>query len=224
MTVPEAAHGTTQNVVPFITISRQAGMGARSFAKLLAERLNEVDPAERPWKSWENELVEKAALDHQLSAQLVSALEDSSHTWLDEFLAGLPRWSDSEPSETEVLHGVKETIRGLAEKGRLIMVGCGAGYITHDMPGGLHLRLVGRLEDRVKSYSRQAGLEKEAAAAEVERLDENRLAFFKKHWPDRPLRAEQFHLTLNSSLLGEEEMVAVVVALVMAKTKAAGAR
>jgi hypothetical protein len=44
---------------PFVTISRQAGAGGRSFARGLAARLNELDPGGLPWTVWDNELVER---------------------------------------------------------------------------------------------------------------------------------------------------------------------
>jgi len=212
--IPETAHATAHAVLPFITLSRQAGAGGRSLAKLLAERLNRAGHGERPWECFDRELVEKIAADHRISTQLIESLETSSHTWLDEFFSGLP--GDQNPSEIEIFHRVASTVRALAQAGRVILVGCGSSFITHKMPGGAALRLVARFEHRVATMSRLLGLPLDQAAAEVHRLDRNRADFYKRYWPERPLTSEQFALTLNSSLLSEEQMVECVLPLVLA--------
>src|SRR5687768_9533551 len=60
--------------LPFVTVSRQAGAGGRTFAKLLVERLNALDGSERPWAVWDRELVEKVAADHHIPEAVVEQL------------------------------------------------------------------------------------------------------------------------------------------------------
>lgn len=47
--------------LPFITISRQAGAGGRSLAQRLVERLNELEPDDRPWSAWERNWSRRSA-------------------------------------------------------------------------------------------------------------------------------------------------------------------
>src|SRR4051794_11635016 len=92
---PQPAH-EAQEVIPFVTISRQAGAGGRTLATRLAERLNALsgaggghkgDVAE--WHAWDHELVEKVAKEHELPPALVETLEDTRHPWVKDFLFGL---------------------------------------------------------------------------------------------------------------------------------------
>jgi cytidylate kinase len=197
---------------PFVTISREAGTGAVGVGTLLAERLNGTDPPEHPWQCLDRELVERIASDHHISTDLIDSLERSSHTWISEFLAGLSR-SDNAPSELVVFRRCVETMRALARAGHVILVGLGGMFITRDMPGGIHVRLVAPLEWRVQHLSDHDQLPMVEARKRVELLDADRKSFFAKFWPGEPLRPECFHLTLNAGRLSDAQMVDAIVAL-----------
>src|SRR5688500_10565809 len=49
----EGGAGTLVTPGPFVTVSRQAGAGGRTFAQSLAERLNAAGPVDRPWAVWD---------------------------------------------------------------------------------------------------------------------------------------------------------------------------
>ena len=115
---------------PFITISRQAGAGGRSFATRLVERLNEIDTSDLHWTLWDNELVERVAAEYHLRPSAVASLEDQPHSWLEEALGSLAIGSTRDrPDELTLYHRVSTTIRALAEIGRVVIVGRGGGFI-----------------------------------------------------------------------------------------------
>ena len=138
--------------IPFITISRQAGAGGRTFARALADRLNEADPEQRPWSVWDRELVEKVAREEQIPVTLVEELEVgvSHRRAFQDFLASLSAKNDEDLDEFQVYRRVAHTVRGLARAGRAIIVGRGGVYATVDLPTGVHVRLVAPLQDRVR--------------------------------------------------------------------------
>ena len=206
--------GTGQKVSqPFVTISREAGAGGITLAAALVERLNARGHGERPWQSFDRELIEKIAADHHISAELIASLVESSHSWLSEFFGGLTLRDKGSPSDLRVFHSVAATVRALAQAGRVVMVGVGSGQITLNMTGGVHVRLVAELEFRIRTMMKLLGASRERAAAEVKRRDENRAAFFKRFFPDSPLTAERFTMTMNASMLSEKQMVEAVVAV-----------
>ncbi len=221
--VPTLRTTAPPRVLPFITVSRQAGAGGNSLAEVLVKRLNARLPEDdRRWQSFDRELVEKVAADHHISAQLIDSLEEASHSWLADFFSGMSMCDDASPSEMTVFHKVCATVRALAQAGRVILVGCGAGFIAADMPGGVHVRLVAPFERRVAMMARLLGSSREAAAAEVRRRDWNRQSFFARYWPGRPLNAEQFTMTLNSAEMTEEQMATAVMAMVAHDTGRTG--
>src|SRR5688500_896535 len=201
-------------VMPFITISRQAGAGGRSLARQLAERLNKVDPGELPWTTWDNELVEKVASEHYVPAARVEALEDERPSWFEECLAGLALGGLGDwPDEFKVYHSVAVTIRALAEMGRVIIVGRGGAFITRDLPGGIHIRLVAPLDYRVDAMARLLDISPAAAAHVVHERDRNRGAFYQCHWPKRSLAPESFTAAFNTAAVPPEQLVESILPL-----------
>jgi hypothetical protein len=213
--VREAVAG--QPPQPFVTISRQAGAGGRTLAKALAERLTEIDPSDRPWAAWDGELVEKVAAEQRIPPSLIDSLdvEGPRRTMFQEFLDSLlTHKPEVDLDEFQVYRIVARTVRALARAGRSIIVGRGGVYATSDLPGGVHLRLVAPLQDRVRHMAELLKVPERQAAKEVERIDRHRETFHRRHWHDKALLPEIFTLTLNTASMTERQMVECVLPLV----------
>ena len=224
-TVSEVPHAGRTAVKPFITISREAGAGGNALGRALADRLSRIEESrlgmgestmanaiERfVWRACDRELIEQIAGDHGLSGELIASLENTNRGWVEEFFEGLGHSDRGTPSELAIFRRVVGTMRALAQSGRVIMVGLGGVFITRSLPGGVHVRLVAPLEHRVKVFARQNGLDEAMARDRVATLDRNRNAFYKKYWPHQAITPEIFHITLNSALLSDEQMVDCVL-------------
>lgn len=198
--------------IRFITISRQAGAGAKAFAEDLAHALDRHDPHGAPWTVWDHALVERVSADHNLPRDLVESLEDQSHPWLSECLEALS--TRNQHSDFAVYRRVALTIRALAQAGRAIIVGRGSQFVTEGMPGALHLRMIAPLAQRMRLLAERERLSPELAEQRVREIEANRVAFYKRYWPQKTMDAEAFSLTLNSGKLSRAQMVDSVAALV----------
>ncbi len=201
---------------PYITISRQAGAGGTTFAKVLAERLNKTDAAARPWRLFGRDLVEQVAAERQIPPHLVRDLEDASRTWLTDIVDSL-QITENAPDESTFYHHVRLTILTLARSGRVILVGRGAPFITESVGGGIHLYLVAPLDVRIERMADQLGLDRDAAAQRVREIDEGRESFRKRYWRDRYFGPEAVTLTINTAAGSMEELVETVLPLVRAR-------
>ena len=200
----------------FVTISRQAGVGGRSLAGLLAEKLNAINPAERPWAVWDRALVEKVAGEQHIPESLVESLEHP-RSWIGEFLAGLSLEGDpQELDEFQVFRRVATTVRGLARAGRAIIVGRGGVYATRDLPGGVHVRMVAPLEFRIANLARLLNVSESHAAREVQRLDGERQAFHRRYWAGKALLPEIFTVTFNCFDVRDDQIVECILPLIVA--------
>lgn len=202
---------------PFVTISREAGAGGHTIGNLLVERLNELDPGESPWSLWDKNLVEKVANDHHISRELIEALESHHKLWMQEFLAALSMQAD--PVEASVYRGVAATIRALALYGRVVVVGRGGAFITRNMPGGVHLRLVAPRSFRIASMAQQLNMTREAAAEHVRKLDHERDTFYKRYWPKDACTPDVFTLTINTAGVDENRAVECILPLILASAR-----
>jgi cytidylate kinase len=202
---------------PFVTISRQAGAGGRTLARALAERLNYVDPGDHPWAAWDRELVEKVAAEQHIPAALIESLESQGprRSVFQDFLASLSAERDAADfDEFKVYRAVARAVRALARAGRAIVVGRGGVYATRDLPGGVHLRLVAPLPDRVARMAGVLGVTEEQAGREVRKIDRQREEFHRRYGGGGALLPELFTLTLNTAALTEAQMVDCVLPLV----------
>jgi cytidylate kinase len=206
---------------PFITVSRQPGAGAWTMAQQLIEALNTAVPGDQPWTCWDKELVEKIVADTHLSARVVESLEDRGHSWITDFLGSLSVSDDaSQADESRVYARVAQTIRALAQTGRVLIVGRGGVFITRKMPGGVHIRLVAPLEKRVEFMAREYNLTFDRAAARIKELERNRQAFYKHYWPSETLAPETFALTVNTAVVDIPTMIQMIAVLVQSKVSA----
>ena len=221
MKVVNAPAESPRDAVPFVTISRQAGIGAPKLADRLAEALNENDNSERPWHVFDRELVEKVAADHQISQSLIDAMTESDHSWINDMLAGMKATGRTESTQFNVYRRVAETVIGLAEAGKVVIVGRGGANICQAMPGGVHLRLVAPIEWRVEKLAKTEKISESRAARRVRDLDENRESFFTRFWGKDALEPERYTVTLNVARVSRDEVVAAVLALVPTPTDSA---
>lgn len=217
LTLKHAVSEVPSRVRPFVTISREGGAGGRTIGSRLVDRLNELDPGEPPWSLWDKGLVEKVANEHHISQEAIEALESSHKPWMQEFLAGLSMQAD--PADVRIYRMVGTAIRALAAQGRVVVVGRGGAFITRNMPGGVHLRLVAPTEFRIDAMARQLNIAREAAAEHVRQLDHQRAAFYKRFWPKNTFTPDAFTLTINTANADEQRAVECILPLVLADSR-----
>lgn len=207
------ACGGHDTELPFITVSRQAGAGGETLAQRLCERLNVVEPGDRPWTSFDRELIGKVAADHDIAAELVESIGDGGHGWLEEMFEHMTMRPMMRPSELRVYRMVAETVLALAEAGRVVLVGLGSAFITQQRTGGLHVRLVAPLSHRIETTAWARQLTRREALDYIRRTERRREAFFRRFWPDHSLSAESFCVTFNTSSTTPDQQVNAVVGM-----------
>ncbi len=197
---------------PFITISQQAGAECFSLPQRVAQTLTAIDPTGGAWSHWDQELVEKVSQSQHIPAQLITSLELSGHSWIDDMLTGISGRTD----EMVIFHAIKQVVRELAQGGRVVLVGHGSVYLTRDLPGGLHVRLIAPMAIRTRNVAARFQIPPEKAVRRMRRLDRQREAFFNRFWPGLPLSAEMFAATLNIEKLDEDRLTQAIVAMLPA--------
>lgn len=191
-----------------ITISRQAGCGAREVAEKLTIRLQAETPEEQPrWTVFDRNLIEKVLEDHHLPARLAKFLPEDRISFLQDIadeLFGL------RPGSWTVIEQTAETTLKLAELGNVILIGRAANIITARLPHVLHVRLVAPLEKRI-AHARQAyGMTEPQARKFCVEEDEGRKRYVRKYFNaeiDDPLR---YHLVLNTGLVSFDETARLI--------------
>ncbi len=199
-----------------VTISRQTGCGAVAVAEKLAAYLELHAPTTScPWKIFDNNLVRNVLAEHRLPRRFARFMAEDRASELvdvvDELLGTHP------PSVVLVQHTI-ETIKGLAKRGNVILVGRGANVVTRDLPHALHVRLVASLEKRVESIRRIRSMGQPAALELVRKEDRGRRRYLKKYFGADLEDPLLYHLVLNTNLITYEEAARIIGDMVLKRS------
>lgn len=118
---------------------------------------------------------------------------------------------DSMPIPDRINAYQTEYIKELAEKGSCVIVGRSADYILSDRDDVLNVFICGRLEDRTARVISEHGVAKKDAEQHVLGRDKKRSKYYKYITDQIWGLAENYDLCLNSSELGIEKCVEIIM-------------
>ena len=211
----DPARGLRKNG-PVITISRAAGARGNSIAEALVRRLEceKTVPRRRPWTLFNQNLIQYVIEEHKLPEKTADYFPEDKPEEIRAFVAevlGLHQ------GVYHTMIKTAETIRRIARAGNAVIVGRGGNLITADIPGAVHIRLVGSEACRIRHYAGKLGISEAEAAGEVARLDLARKRYIKTHFNKDIDDALHYDMVLNTDELTNEQAVDVIVAAIRAK-------
>jgi hypothetical protein len=195
-------------LIKCVTASRQAGCGAHVFAEELAGWLrNNLPEDATPWTIFDRNLLAAVLQDHHLPARLTAFMPEDRISQLDDIIQQL--FILHPPTET-LVRQTSETILHLAELGHVIILGRGANLVTQRLPGALHVRLIGSVEQRIARQRQFDHLDRKDALKRIKQEDGGRRRYIKKYFGkdvDDPLL---YHFVINSDWVALEDAARTV--------------
>nr|WP_295679376.1 cytidylate kinase-like family protein [uncultured Lachnoclostridium sp.] len=193
-----------------ITVARGYGSGGRTIGKMLAERLNV--------HYYDRELMRLASDKSGINEELfVKADETVKKSLLfriakKEYRGELiPPDSDDFVSNDNLFNYQAKVIRELANETSCVMVGRCADYVLKDVDHVIRVFVHAPFEDCVKTVMGLDGLSKEEASRKITSIDKHRAEYYKYYTGRDWKSAENYDLCLNSSKLGFEKCVDMVI-------------
>ena len=213
----EAKAGADESSRPFVTISRQAGAGGITIGRILSHHLHQRDKDAKclcPWTVFDKNLVAEVIKTYALPEQLQEFMSEEKISEIDDILGELfqlhpPKWTLVQKTSRTILH--------LAEMGHVILVGRGANVVTRKLKGGIHVRLVGSLEKRLKHLQEYYGFNSRQVAEFLKKEDEGRKDYLKSYFGkniDDPLL---YDLVINTDSVSYEEAARIIGRAVLAR-------
>ena len=215
--VPGSAHHHKEVMAmkkKIITVSREFGSGGRTIGKTVAQRLN------IPY--YDKELVKQVALESGFDPKFIEEQGEfapSRNRFAYAFLGhGVPG-SMGGMSTSDFLWTIQyRVIRDLADKGPCVIVGRCADYILKDRDDCLHTFIHASMEFRADRIVRLYGESEQSPEKRLTDKDTRRRVNY-KHYTDREWgMAQNYHITLDSGLIGIEKCVDIILDLVQDKT------
>jgi len=190
-----------------ITISRQFGSGGRTIGREVAERLG------IPY--YDKELVDRVAKESGFSHEFIEEIGEyasvTSSFLFNIAVSSRPMGLVDSMSVSDKLYVCQtNVIRDLADKGPCVIVGRCADFILKDRPDCLHIFIHSDLQHRTERIVRLYGQTKQTPEKRLADKDNKRKVYYKhytnRNWGD----AQNYHLCLNSGLIGVEKCVDII--------------
>lgn len=196
-----------------ITISREFGSGGRTIGHQVAEALN------IPF--YDKELVEQVALESGFAPHFVE--EHGEHAPGKSIFSyaltssGIPGVMNGLSTADFLWHIQCGVILQLAEQGPCVIVGRNADYILKDRPDCLHAFIYANKDFRAERIVRLYGESEKSPQARLNEKDKRRKANY-QHYTGRTWGAAQnYNISLDSSVLGIETCTEILVKLMQGK-------
>ena len=194
---------------PVITISRDFGCPANLCANDLAELLSKKgDKDEEPWKVISKEILEQASKELGLTPEKIEFVFNfEKRSMVDEVLEALS--AKYYKSERKIRNTIKDVIRAMGEKGRVIIVGRAGSAILKDIPNSLHVKLIAPLDFRVNGVSRRHQISHSEAKKLTLDMDKKR-TLLRNEFAGKKVSTEDYDIILNCKSLKSDELVEIV--------------
>lgn len=190
-----------------ITIGRQLGSGGKDIAERLGAKLGVP--------VYDKQIINEAAKESGLLPSLFEQADEKESkvrpmgwsTW------GLNSTVYSGYINNDTLFGIQsQTIEKLAERGSCVIVGRCADYVLRDAEGVLRVFITAEESDRIERLCGCKGCGAKEAAQSIAQTEKHRAAYYNYYTFKTWGAAESYDLCLNSSLLGVEGCVDVIIA------------
>lgn len=185
-----------------ITVGREYGSGGRFVARKVSDALG------IPF--YDKELIELAAEKTGLSESFVKKAEEQR---VSGFLYNMYFSTQILPLYDQVFIAQSNIIRKVASDGPCIIVGRCADYVLQGEPGCLHVFIHAPMEDRVaraKKFYGMSGETDEAVRDAIAKNDKGRASYYNHFTMGKWGRAQNFDMTINSSIGVDEAARAIV--------------
>lgn len=187
-----------------ITISRQYGSGGRQIGTDLAELLG------IPF--YDKALFEEAARTSGIHPDFFEQAEESSNRFLNNLFIGGGNPFHMSLDDRMFLAQV-EAIHTIADKGPCIIVGRGANRILSERNDVLNVFIYAEKEFRLKRIIEEYEVPAEKAESMLQITDKNRAAYVKSYTDQIFGNAENYHLCLDTSVIGIDKAVEIIANL-----------
>ena len=178
-----------------VTIGRQNGSGGREVGKVLADRLGV--------ECYDRTVIEKTADRMGIPVEDAERMEERARTGSNLFFGGIPTANPLFVVQSDV-------IRSLASKGQCVFVGRCADYVLKDLPNVVHVFIWAEKEFRIERAIRIDGLTRAKAEESIVKIDRRRANYYNYHSSEKWGRAENYHLSIQSSYVGIDNAVELI--------------
>lgn len=187
------------HTLPYVTLSRAAGVDATTYARAIARRTG--------FRLVDDDLVEAVARCAGVPRAVAITYDMNPHAQLEQMIADLPFMHLF--SEDEYVRCLARTVHRFAETASSVFVGHAAGMILSPRRG-VRVHLTAPMGARSRWHALTSGLDIEDARRQVEAEDARRQLFCERHWGFKIDGHHAADLVLDVTLASEDALASQV--------------
>ena len=186
-----------------VTISREFGSGGRTIGKKVAQRLG--------IPCYDADLIQRLAVDSGFAEEYVKQI---SECMPGGYLESLFSNRTLGPTNEDILwDSQNKVILQIAEKGPCVIVGRCADYILRDKADCLNVFIHADPSFRAERIVKEYGEREQSAEQRLRDKDKRRAAYHRFYTDMKWGDAHNYHITLNSGVLGIERCAEIISSL-----------
>ncbi|MEN8252893.1 MAG: cytidylate kinase-like family protein [Patescibacteria group bacterium] len=185
---------------PFITIAREPGSGGAPVAKAVAKKLGFVFV--------DKQIIEKVAKSTKKRKEVIKQIDEKERTAMSDMIHSI--FNKDYVSDIKYLTEMTKVVMAYAHKGRVVILGRGANFIT-PMAKGLHVSITAPYATRVKRAMDYEGFSRTQAKEVISNVEKTRRAFVKQYLKRDSKKANAYDLTLNTAYLSVDQSRDIIV-------------
>lgn len=186
-----------------VTISREFGSGGRTIGKKVAQRLG--------IPCYDAGLIQRLAVDSGFAEEYVKQISECMPRG---YLESLFSNRTLGPTNEDILwDSQNKVILQIAEKGPCVIVGCCADYILRDKADCLNVFIHADPSFRAERIVKEYGEREQSAEQRLRDKDKRRAAYHRFYTDMKWGDAHNYHITLNSGVLGIERCAEIISSL-----------
>lgn len=193
-----------------ITIGRQFGSGGREIGEKVAAYFG--------IKCYDKELLTRAAKESGFCEEMIQCHDERPtnsflyNLVMDTYSFGYNTSSFVDmPISHKVFLAQFDTIKNIAKEGPCIIVGRCADYALHDLDNCIHFFIYGDDDCKIKRIMQKYDLTEDKARDMIIKKDKQRQSYYNYYSSKKWGRADSYDFCLNSSVLGIDGTVKLIV-------------
>jgi cytidylate kinase len=193
-----------------ITIGRQFGSGGREIGVRVAEMLGA--------RLYDKELIHLAAEKNGVNPDYLRRVDEKATNSLlytlalgSNFFGTAMTFGYKPPLNDKLFLLQSDVIRRIANEGSCVIIGRCADYVLREHTNRLSIFIYGDLPHRkARIMERHEGMSESAALDLINKTDKRRSSYYNFYTGNKWGKYDNYHLAINSSLLGIEGTVALI--------------
>lgn len=185
---------------PFITVSRETGSGGAVVAQKVAQKLG--------FEFIHHQIIDEIAKSTKKRKQIIKSIDEKARTSIEDLIHS--SFNKDYVSDYKYITELSKVILAYAYKGKVVILGHGANFITPDSKG-LQVSIVAPLSVRRIRAVKYENLNASEAKEQIAKIEKDRIDFVRKYFKKNIKKSSYYDIVVNTSYISLDDATDLVV-------------